>query len=608
MNDTEIKTRLGLILQGVLGAALAKAGFSAVADHQYEPTCEKPDFLIPDATNPKIMIEVHQTEARNSFQMKTLRAFTAVTESKAYYGNEIVSVNVLFGNPDTELPPSNVRAMGGIFDVNILAQKDSSQPELMASLEQLALEKACEEGLKTEAAIEQVIKQNQSGVKLLAKMMKAFLIPARPNRNLFPLFDMERDRTSKLGDPPTAGAPTYYKRMMLRALFLSDEDFEEILKAKDPNKCTPSVQKQLVRTGLATLSEELDGDYYTLDFGFEKFLRSTDTPRLKRLCKDVLDSVPEMHWFFEDIRDAQRRNQMAEEFWVIVDTGRMEQAVLENLESDNYAGISHRRCWVVDLAARYLGVSHNRMNAALRDIGSDPQGLGNPFNQLSYKSARFMSAPDTHEIYATGVAQVFETIKAATPNLLTVSCEELASRLLELRLDGAIKLRKLDPLLLVATGEAIKSGLSMGKVAVRSIVSDLARVAAVGRFEAYAIGSTDSTRVLLVNAVAVHDHHGDDKSKEWGARRLATLYRIIGGKVKKSEYQEALFVIDGEWADKDVTRLHRCGWNRVVRLGDLEKSLAEIFGVRKIPKAPTPIPIFIPEEELPMAAEDEELD
>ena len=77
----------------------------------------------------------------------------------------------------------------------------------------------------------------------------------------------------------------------------------------------------------------------------------------------------------------------------------------------------------------------------------------------------------------------------------------------------------------------------------------------------------------------LYDNHGDDKSKEWGARRLAMLYRMDASGVRLSEYQEGIFVLDGEWADKDVARLHRSGWNHVVRLADLEQCLRDVFGL-----------------------------
>ena len=144
--------------------------------------------------------------------------------------------------------------------------------------------------------------------------MKDVLDSASPNCSLFPLWDMERQRIAELGDPPLAGTATYYKRMMLRALFISDADFNELIKSKDTNLCSPSVQRQLVRTGLATLVEEIDGDHFILEEKFREFLNDPDAPRLRQLCKEVLDSVPEMHWFFEDIRETQRRRKMAEIF------------------------------------------------------------------------------------------------------------------------------------------------------------------------------------------------------------------------------------------------------------------------------------------------------
>jgi hypothetical protein len=86
-------------------------------------------------------------------------------------------------------------------------------------------------------------------------------------------------------------------------------------------------------------------------------------------------------------------------------------------------------------------------------------------------------------------------------------------------------------------------------------------------------------------AIAVHDHNGDHKSKEWGARRLATLYRYQAPRrgqppqIQSSGITEGLFIIDGEWEQRNINRLYRSGWNHIVRLGDLEATLREIFGI-----------------------------
>ena len=162
MNETEIKTRQGLILERVLAAALTKAGFKYAREHQYDPDSEVPDFLLPDEKNPKQIIEVHQTEARDSFRMKILRAFTAVAESKAHFGNDVVSVNVLFGNPEKELPSSNVKAMCGTFDLNLVPRRDCAKPELIEAMEEFSLSLAADDKWKTVAASSEVVKKQQA--------------------------------------------------------------------------------------------------------------------------------------------------------------------------------------------------------------------------------------------------------------------------------------------------------------------------------------------------------------------------------------------------------------------------------------------------------------
>ena len=39
-------------------------------DWQYDSLCQVPDFFIPDSDMPKFFIEVHQTDARDSFRME----------------------------------------------------------------------------------------------------------------------------------------------------------------------------------------------------------------------------------------------------------------------------------------------------------------------------------------------------------------------------------------------------------------------------------------------------------------------------------------------------------------------------------------------------------
>ena len=94
-----------------------------------------------------------------------------------------------------------------------------------------------------------------------------------------------------------------------------------------------------------------------------------------------------MHWFVEDISDAQRREQMAEMvFSVITDTPQeLSKWINGNIQNDNFQGIEHRRCWVADIAALTLGLPHNEMNRRFTDA-CDPESLKSLINSLINQS------------------------------------------------------------------------------------------------------------------------------------------------------------------------------------------------------------------------------
>jgi hypothetical protein len=600
LTETEIKTRLGLILQGVLAEAIRQAGYTAIQDYQYDPACERPDFLIPDHTKPRYMIEVHQTEARNSFQMKTLRAFTAVTEAKAHYGERVVSVNVLFGDPDRELPASNVRALCGIFDVNLVPRKDAFDKASIAHLEAAATAAAADEDYtkRTRAAIDDVTRAHPKAVKTLADLVIKTLSSASARVELFPIWKAERERVSKLAPAPRARAPTYYKRGLLGGLFLSDADFAELIARKDPEKCSVAVRTQLVATGLASVTEEIDGDRYSLDPQFARFIADNKAPALRELCREDLARLEALKWFFEDIRDGARRRGMVRSFLAVARGGRRKVAValLDSLRNGSALGIEHSRCWIADLIPLVVDKSHNFFNRRIYTHPDYNIPLGNPYNNMAIRAPRLGNdGAVLAKLSRLACDLFFELVDSDGIDLSRLNEEALAAKFLNFRLDAAIKLRKLDPLVLVAADVASAYGLDIGVEKIASAISDLADEAGVGAFRVPVLSHEASGRRILMNVVAVHDQNGDHKSKEWGARRQATLYRYQSGKVSRSAYNDGLFILDGEWEDKDVARLYRSGWNHICRLSDLETTLMHIFGLKgkaKEKKRPNPSVVF----------------
>lgn len=585
MDATEIKTRHGLILQGIVALALDSAGYTFRENWQYDADNERPDFTIPDSDKPRFMVEVHQTDARDSFRMKILRSFTAVCEAKCFFGSSIHTVNVLFGEPATEVPESNVKALCGFFDVNIIPRETSCNEEsILIELDSLKL--AQDEDYDVASAVAELESKRSDEIEVLGKMLKEQLDAASISSKLKSLWTSEITRMGSLGDPPTITDATHYKKALLQSLFLSDSHFHELFKNKDPNKLSGEAKEQLMAVKLIeyvpSIREAKFGPQYKLDPILHKFLANPDAERLRKYCEEKIDEEPAMKFFFDDIREPLRRKKMCNAFLSLPITSppKLSDSIMENISSDNYLGIPHRRCWVVDLAALFLGVSHNEMNRQLIAANCDPQGLGNPYNQLSYKSERFLSDSTTHKEYADGVAIIFSSLRASRTKHLAKSADELSARLLELRMGAAVKLQKLNPLYLEVESTCRDLGISCEYGGNPSLLSDLSgRADPVGKYDLFKL--TKDGKEVLLNSLYVGEGYGSDhKADEWSARRRSLGYSLSGTTITPSSRAGYVMVLDGVWGEKSVRKLHAAGWTHICQPPQLKETLKACFGLK----------------------------
>jgi len=584
-SNTQTKIRYGMILQSVLAQALRNGGISFAETPAYDAESEVPDFLIPDAENPRFVLEVHQTEARDHFRMKTLRSLTAVAEAKAFFGSDVVSVNVIFGNPDKELPAANLRAMCGIFDVNLIPRRDATKKgaKAIASLEAAALILAENPGIKTAVVAKRLSSTHGKAVDEFQRLLIQSLEQGVVKESLTPMWNNEKLRRDALGSPPEPGAPTYYKKNMVRSLYFQDEHFTAMVADPTPNAWEESIKRQVVVTGIGTITEEIDGDSLEVESEFLAFLNDPDAPRLRRMCKEVLDRDNNVRWMFEDIRDVERRNSMATQFLISLRSGNehVKNAFELCFNSGSFGGITHERCWVADLMPLCVGMSHNDFNRRMVAHPGYSLSLANPLNNITIRSPRLQAKSSKYTIYRDTVLAVFNTaVELVTPDLgVGISVTDLADRLLKLRMMGVMRMQRFDPLDLLIRSISLELGCSIVDGSITSILSDLGTESALGKFDFTILENPLDRSAIVLQAIAA-EGNPRDKAKEWGARRFATLYRAPDGIAVPGESNKAVFVLDGTWNRSDVTRLYRCGWTHVIRMGELEKTLKKIFKLK----------------------------
>jgi len=577
-NQTSIKTRQGYILERCVALALEAAKISFRNGWQYDADSEIPDFSIPDDDQPNTVIEVHQTDARNSFQMKLLRAFTATAEAKAHFGPNTVSVNILFGRPGAELPESNIACLSSFFDVNIVLHSEEKLEKLSKNLEDDALKESSKNECNIDHVVQNLAEKHSEFIRQLGLHIKNKIgSPARDD--LLPLWSLEQQRVSDLAGPPEKPPKTFIKRGMLNALFLSDELWEKISQKKPFGDINKEVDA-LVNAGILVKKKTLRGNTIEPSGALELFLSTENCARMRELAAQHLSKSDDIGPFFADIRDMKRRLHMAGHFLGEVKRGskHLRIAIEQCHFNSNYAGIDHSRNWIADLLPIATSDSHNAYNKLMFQSPNYEARIGNPYNNIAIRSARLGKDKDILKNYfdvAIEVAQV--RLREEKDVIRNLTPEILANLLQRFRMDAAIKLQKLNPLYVLVNSISENLGLTANYGGVQSLLSDFSDPRdPVGKYDLFTISDARVERSIQLCIVSVHDNNGDHKSKEWGARRRSMLYRLVGGTPSRCS-TFGVFVTDGEWSAKDIKRLYLSGWDAVIGVNDLEVFLSHYF-------------------------------
>jgi hypothetical protein len=587
MNERQRKIRFGLILQGCIEEALVNTRYSTFKQNpKYNEDLMTPDFLIPDEISPKYFIEVTQSEARDSFRMKILRYFEAVCEAKAYFGPKIISVNILMGNPHFEIPAGNLRALYSFFDVNINPRSDISDVNLQSLINKLeadALSLAENESFTDVKSAVGIIKTKHVIALLeLGKLIEEALDNAKLKQNLFPLWKTEKERILKVRNVDgQLSAAASYKLPLVQSLLLEDSDFLELTASKDINKTSAKLKQALVSARLVETIDTIQGKKYFLVSSLKEFIKYPESIKLRDDCKSYLDTDPSMRYFFEDIRNGQRRLDMSLAFVELLHRDRktFSKGIRTCFDTGTYAGIEHQRCWLADLMPLAVNESHNSFTRRMYQHPSYDLKLGNPFANIVIRSPRLGNDPTVIAKYISVAVDCFyQACKEQRINVAAVDHLALANKLQAFRLAAAIKLHKLNPLYLLVESACKREGYSFIYGSCDNILSDLtAEVGALAKFHLYKIETPQG--LILVNALYVDEYGGLDKAKEWAARGRTFLYKITGSEIRHSDVKGMIFIADGQWKPEAIKRLRIAGWD-VCRPAEFHRKLKAYVEIR----------------------------
>jgi hypothetical protein len=574
MNDNvETGTRFGLALEILVSKSLERAKFDAKQAWQYSPLCLTPDFSIPSTDKPHFIMEVTQVEARNVFQRKLLRYAQAVSDAKSFFGPSIRAVNVLFGDTSL-LPSSSVEVLTSIFDINIFPVTPSHDDFLPSVAGYMGAV------LKLVKAGESLADHEFPATVLndFANLLKRKL---KENSSPGPLNEMwaaeyERLREHKTANQKT-GATTYYREALLQSLCISNGVYKLIKSGATRQEQDEDTLDLLKSHGVIDIRNSIKGLQIVAPATLQGLVGQQTFDLMRGACSAQVNSIASTRWHFEDIQDLERLRIMARFVTNLLSQGISEfhEALIENARTGSIGGIEHTRCWMADVVAEILAVSHNTINNWILTSPLYKGTIPNPFNNLTMRSERFLGS----EIeITTACAALTQIVRDA--NLPPIrNRSKIVDGLLRLRLYAAKGMQKFNPLIVGLAAIAKQKGYDQASVRrLESCLNDLVEDnGAVGKFDLMEFLDTKSKKRFYLTAIAVGPNYSSDhKADEWSARRRMFAYRVIKGKCAKAELPKTVFVYDGNWSPKSVNKLLMAGWDYVCSVSEFPDLLDTI--------------------------------
>lgn len=583
---TRAKIRYGQIMDQLTAKVLEIAEISFYPDWQYSSIDIKLDFLFPNRENPAKFMEVTQTKTDNALSRKLLRYFELVAEAKIFFGSDFVAITLIYGRPDLELSTTSFKSSVSFFDASFVPRVDDTlnedEKEEISKLEAQALELA-KEAVPRNQAVEQIVQNQSSAISALVRYFRIKLPQAQAKPLLAQLWTLEGERT-RLIVPPENLKPiqTSYKKGILQSLFLTNAQFSSLRSIWNPNeenmsssnslRLSTDLVAQMKKLNLIKITPTVGSDDISLSNELNEVLENQKIIRMVELARQALSKQVKTRYFFEDIYDVRRRERMVQNYFEVAQSGRqaIENAIYENLISDEYAGIKHSRCWIADLVSLHLKTSQNILDNMMKAyLPREKKGTGKPFRDICMKFERILGNSENLRLYAEVASQVWQENIPQEPFEPGI----LSNSLLQARLTGAMYLQNFNPLHIVLENLLKEEQWTCKYKSFPSVVGDLVNSKLAGRFELYVAQKREKKIYLIIISAY---YNSPDKSKEWAARGRALHYRIQKEEVAQIDFDiPMIFVCDGIWDAKSRYRLERVGW-RTCALDKLPDLLYEL--------------------------------
>lgn len=568
--------KLGKVLEAIMIPMFDSSEYAYNNSDSYENLLTRPDFILFKSGKPVASVAVTNTTSRETWIKKRWRYIDEVAQLKSYFGPSFLTINIFYGNSDV-FQTSELKIIQAFFDYTIQASELVQGKELVEIVENRIINNSRDSANTIAASIIGSPEWKAHSVDLLNSITDCISKGGiYAEQNLFKLvWEKEHPNYYQQIQAVQKGTysrtVTYLRYMYLNSLLVSDDVVGELVTSvKKDLPLSDAAIKECKITDFTMVSRL--GKKYIGDMKVKETVSAGFTKKIYEEISEGIFSSDTQRFLLKDIKEPKRIELMVDNTLQCINSQKdLKEALKNSFIDDNFAGLSHKRVWILDVIAAMIDVSIARMN---RDYVEryGHVGVANPVENFISKTElvcnRFRNEIELDEFCCNLSNLLFEKISECENG----KKDELINSVSNGRKEALALQPYINPLQQYLEIILRRNGLEWTKEPIDCMLGAIEGIPETMKKIREIYQVKIKGHEYWIKCIAGYDGV-KDKTREMAARgRLLQYSNPYADKRDVS----MIFVYDGKWSDELKQLLSLAGWKAIVPIFEFEDYLKNV--------------------------------
>lgn len=574
MNQSQ-SIKLGFVLEACMVPMLEMAGYSFDNSESYSELLTRPDFIVFENGQPIFSLAVTATSSRDTWIKKRWRYVDEVAQLKSYYGEDFLTINVLYSNPAV-FGKSELNFINAFFDKSIITEDLELGKEYFEYVEQYVIDN---DKLSVESLTSHVLSTKlwEKQAKILLAELKRIVLEKREltRANLYRnIWKKEHPgyiaRMQEVKERTYSCKETYLRYSVLNGLLIGVDNMRILIDSVKNNKPVPIEVVEKCKITEFKFVKKIGG-YFVDDEKLLLTVKEGFSAEVYAKVEKTIFTNESQIYLLKDIQDKDRLQFMVDNVIpVIGERDELETLLVETFSKDNYRGFLHTRVWPIDVIVTYLNISIIQLNKmyVARYNPSVTSAVVNYVSKIDIAKSMLATNNEVKKFSHELTDVIIEEVKngLGTEN-------EMVSRLLSYKIHSLFLQPYINPVQRYVEMILEDNGCSYSKDSLTCMLGAINNIPAGMKKIKEVYQVKKGTREVWIKCIAGYDGV-KDKTREMAARGHLLKYESPNGEKRNIKM---VFVYDGKWNIELQQLLALSGWNEIVPIFHLDEYIKKFF-------------------------------